>query len=171
MATLRLIFCVAVFLVILSENRLWTYAQRCQLPTFNDVDVSLDEGLDIIFLDDVDVTLLGYNLTCLSVGTRRDTYRLASVIVVFVVTNVNVRDDCLINQECRGFFNLECDDRDNTWGVPIFNPLRIDVSLSLNVSEPRLDCGSCNDGNAIPCSDTDPDCFDEATNCFSKSES
>lgn len=144
-------------------------AQNCVKPTETDISTPLDSIVNAISTSSqtIQVTLLNFTFSCFSVGTMRNRFRHATVIVVFK-TNMTFQDPaCTTDTGCKAYYELSCEVSTNQW---ITNPLSnvrslsIDANAPLNLIRPRTDCGSCGIKDSVP-PIAMPN-FDNITHCF-----
>ena len=161
MASFPLLLICVTLLSVMAE------AQNCVKPTETDISTALDSIVVAISGQNIQVTLLNFTFSCFSVGTMRNRFRHATVIVVFK-TNVTFQDSaCTTDAGCKAYYEISCEVSTNQW---ITNPLSnvrsltIDANAPLNLISPRTDCGSCGIEDSVP-----PIAmanFDNITHCF-----
>lgn len=156
-----------VLLICVTLLSFMAEARNCVQPTETDISTLLDSLVNTIANQNVQVTLLNFTFSCFSVGTMRNRFRHATVIVQFK-TNVTFQDSaCTTDAGCRAYHELTCQVSDYKW---ITNPLSnvqslsIDANAPLNLSNPRTDCGNCGIESSVP-PIAMPN-FDSKTHCF-----
>ena len=160
-------FTVLLICVTLLSFRPRVEAQNCVEPTETEISTLLDSIVDDIASQNIQVTLFNFTFSCFSVGTMRNRFRLATVIVVFK-TNVAFQDSaCTTDAGCRAYYELTCKVSENQW---ITNPLSniesltIDSNAPIDLTSPRTDCGNCGIETSVPAI-AKPN-FDNRTHCF-----
>jgi hypothetical protein len=143
--------------------------QNCIEPVIADVALVADETLDIIASNNEDITIFNFTTSCLSVGTIRDRYRFATVVMYFTTPSQLFQSNgCLPNTVCLSYLEMSCSSRSNTWvfnDVFFFDSFTIDGNTTLFLDSnlpPRTDCGSCGYRESIPFVAV----FDPLTHCF-----
>lgn len=143
-----------------------TEGQNCPYPTLDQVNAVADSSMDNLAAGDPTTVVSNFSVSCLSVGTQRDRFRLATVVIVFTTTSDALQGvGCFPNTECISFLEMVCNDVDNVWErnqIFVTSTFTVDPNAPMNIT--RTDCGTCGIRRTVP--DEANVIFDPNTHCF-----
>ena len=130
----------------------------CLLPDGDEIERLLEDAMEQLTLQEVDVTLLDFNFTCLTASRMKGFYSFLTASVLFSTDQFPEPERAFFDVGCR---NLNPD----VWDVRV-NQARNSIRGNGSDAALRTDCGVCANPDIIPASLMLD--FDEETHCYGK---